>query len=116
MILEGSFVFVFCKRESKYTNLLKCNLNTCMKVLEEPVTNVEYRCELRFTLAFPRPVTTPWSWRSFPNGIEQLIFNLEITSDKSLHDNCGQPCKARTAAGIAETEGEGKRCCTMFKA
>lgn len=73
VMLEGNFVFVFCKRESKYAHLLKCNLNTCMKVLEEPVTNLEYRRELRFTLLFPHPVTTPWSWRSFPNGIEQLI-------------------------------------------
>lgn len=42
VVLEGSFVFVFCKRESKYTHMLKCNLNTCKKVVEEPVINLEH--------------------------------------------------------------------------
>lgn len=42
VILEGGFVFVFCERESKYTHLLKCNLNTCMKVVEEAVVNLEH--------------------------------------------------------------------------
>lgn len=42
VVLEGSFAFVFCKRESKYTHMLKCNLNTCKKVVEEPVINLEH--------------------------------------------------------------------------
>lgn len=42
VILEGIFVFVFCKREIKYTYMLKCNLNTCVEVVEEPVINLEH--------------------------------------------------------------------------
>lgn len=42
VILEGGFAFVFYRREGKYTHMLKCNLNTCMKVVEEPVINLEH--------------------------------------------------------------------------
>lgn len=41
VVLDGGFVFVFCKRERKYAHMLKCNLNTCKKVVEEPVINLQ---------------------------------------------------------------------------
>lgn len=40
VILEGGFVFVFCKRESKYIHMLNSSLNTCVKVVEKPVINL----------------------------------------------------------------------------
>lgn len=40
VILEGGFIFVFCKRESKYINILNSSFNTFVKVVEKPVINL----------------------------------------------------------------------------
>lgn len=40
--VERVFAFVFCMREIKYTYMLKCNLNTCVEIVEEPVINLEH--------------------------------------------------------------------------
>lgn len=40
VILEGGFVFVFCKRESKYVHMVNSSLNTSVKVVEKPVINL----------------------------------------------------------------------------
>lgn len=42
VILEGGFIFVFCKRESKYVHMLSSSFNTCVKVVEKPVINLGF--------------------------------------------------------------------------
>lgn len=40
VILEGGFIFVFFKRESKYVHILNSSFNTSVKVVEKPVINL----------------------------------------------------------------------------
>lgn len=49
VVLESGFIFVFCKRESKYIHMLNSSFNTCVKAVETPVINLG--CYLGFTCA-----------------------------------------------------------------